>query len=116
MGKITTRRKVGDHTSEENRYYLLSQAFSQERFNSITREHWGSENSLHWVLDMVFNEDQSRNRKDNCPDNLAQLAQLELDLAPLEPSKGSMRGKLKRAGGDDDDLDLILCQFTKNQM
>ena len=58
----------------------------------------GIENRLHWSLDVVFNEDQARNRKGNCAENLALLRKLALTLARLEPSKGSMRGKLKRAG------------------
>ena len=120
VGKITASRQVGDHTSVETRYYLLSQPFSPERFNHIAREHWGIENRLHWVLDVVFNEDQSRNRKDHCQENLALLRnlarKLALNLARLEPSKGSMRGKLKRAGWDNDYLATILTQFTKIQM
>ena len=116
VGKITARRQIGDHITLESRYYLMSQAFSPERFNSIAREHWGIENRLHWVLDVVFNEDQSRNRKDHCPDNLALLRKLALNLARLEPSKGSMRGKLKRAGWDNDYLALLLSQFTTIQM
>ncbi len=94
----------------------MSQAFPPARFNQIARAHWGIENQLHWVLDVVFNEDQSRNRKDNCPDNLALLRKLALNLARLEPSKGSMRGKLKRAGWDNNYLATLLSQFTKIQM
>ena len=116
VGKITASRQQGGHTSVENRYYLLSQAFTPERFNHIVREHWGIENRLHWVLDVVFNEDQSRNRKDHCPDNLALLRKLALNLVRLEPSKGSIRGKLKRAVWDNDYLVIILSQFTKIQM
>ena len=116
VGKITARRQEGGHSSVESRYYLLSQAFSPERFNQIARAHWGIENQLHWVLDVVFNEDQSRNRKDNSPDNLALLRKLALNLARLEPSKGSMRGKLKRAGWDNTYLATLLFQFTKIQM
>ena len=67
-------------------------------------------------LAVVFNDDQSRNRKDHCPDNLALLRNLALNLARLEPSKGSIRGKLKRAGWDNDCLVIILSQFTKIQM
>ena len=116
VGKITASRQVGDRTSVESRYYLLSQAFPPERFNAIAREHWGIENRLHWTLDVVFNEDQSRNRKDHCAENLALMRKLALNLARLEPSKGSMRGKLKRAGWDNDYLVIILSQFTKIQM
>ncbi len=116
VGKITASRRLGDRTSVESRYYLLSQACSPERFNAIAREHWGIENRLHWMLDVVFNEDQSRNRKDHCPENLALMRKLALNLARLEPSKGSMRGKLKRAGWDNDYLIIILSQFTKIQM
>ena len=80
------------------------------------REHWSIENQLHWLLDVVFNEDQSRNRKDNCPDNLALLRILALNLARSEPSNGSIRGKLKRAGWDNNYLAIILFQFTKIEM
>ena len=116
VGKITAKRQQGERTSVESRYYLLSQAFPPERFNAIVREPWGTENRLHWMLDLVFNEDQSRNRKDHCPENLALMRKLALNLARLEPSKGSMRGKLKRAGWDNGYLAIILSQFTKIQM
>ena len=116
VGKITASRQIGDHTSVESRYYLLSQAFPPERFNAIVHEHWGIENRLHWMLDVVFNEDQSRNRRDHCPENLALMRKLALNLARMEPSKGSMRGKLKRAGWDNNYLAIILSQFTKIQM
>ena len=63
------------------------------------------ENRLHWVLDVTCARsstklDQARNRKGYCAENLALLRKLALNLARLEPSKGSMRGKLKRAGWD----------------
>ena len=116
VGKITAKRQTGERTSEESRYYLLSQAFPPERFNAIAREHWGIENRLHWMLDVVLNEDQSRNRKDHCAENLALMRKLALNLARMEPSKGSMRGKLKRAGWDNNYLAVLLSQFTKIQM
>ena len=70
------------------------------------------ENELHWRLDVVFNEDQSRNRKGYCAENLALLRKLAMNLAWLEPSKGSMRGKLKRAGWDNAFLTTMLSQFA----
>ena len=116
VGKVVASREIGGHTTTETRYYLLSKAFAPERFNDIVRSHWSIENQLHWVLDVVFNEDQARNRKDHGPQNLALLRKLALNLAKLEPSKGSMRGKLKRAGWDNAFLATMLSQFTKVQM
>jgi hypothetical protein len=91
-------------------------AASQERFAQIVRAHWGIENGLHWVLDVTMNEDQLRNRKDHGPENLALLRRLALNLAKREPSKGSMRGKLKRAGWDNQFLARMLAQFASPQM
>ena len=86
--KITVKRSEGEAASVESRYYLLSQAFPPERFNHIARAHWGIENQLHWVLDVVFNEDQSRNRNENSPDKLALLRKLAPNVARPEPFKG----------------------------
>jgi hypothetical protein len=65
-----------------------------------SRIHWSIESCLHWVLDVIMDEDQTRNRKDHGPHNLALLRKLALNLAKLGPSKGSMRGKLKQAAWD----------------
>lgn len=116
IGKITASREIDGKTSVETRCYLLSSALPPERFNAVVRSHWGIENGLHWVLDVVMNEDQTRNRKDQGPQNLALLRKLALNLAKLEPSKGSMRGKLKQAGWDNSFLAQILLQFTNLQM
>ena len=116
VGKVTAIRRQDGDESEQSRYYLLSEACTAERFNYIVRGHWGIENRLHWVLDVTCNEDQARNRKGHCAENLALLRKLALNLARLEASKGSMRGKLKRAGWDDGYLISILSQFTKIHM
>ena len=116
VGKIRAIRRQDDQVSEQTRYYLLSAALEPARFNAIVRGHWGIENGLHWVLDVTCNEDQARNRKGHCAENLALLRKLSLNLARLEPSKGSMRGKLKRAGWDDSFLISILSQFSKIHM
>ena len=116
VGKITATRHQDGQTSTENRYYLLSQAFPPERFNEIVRSHWGIENELHWCLDVVFNEDQARNRKGHCAENMALMRKVVLNLARLEPSKGSVRGKLKRAGWDNAFLTAMLLQFDNPSM
>ena len=116
IGKVWRRREIGDKTTTETAYYLLSTPLAPKRFGEIARQHWGIENSLHWVLDVTMNEDQARNRKDNGPQNLALLRRLALNLARLEPSKGSMKGKLKRAGWDNAYLTQLLTQFANPQM
>lgn len=116
IGKVTAARETPAKTSIETRYFLMSQALTPERFLAVVRAHWGIENGLHWVLDVTMNEDQMRNRKDNGPENLALLRRLALNLAALEPSKDSMRGKLKRAGWDNHFLAQMLAQFAAPQM
>lgn len=116
IGKVTAARETPAKTSIETRYFLMSQILTPERFLAIVRAHWGIENGLHWVLDVTMNEDQMRNRKDNGPENLALLRRLALNLATLEPSKDSMRAKLKRAGWDNQFLAQMLAQFAAPQM
>ena len=110
IAKIVAHREEGDKTSSQTRYYLLSRALGAEHLNSAVRSHWGIENTLHWSLDMTFGEDQARNRKDNGPENLGLLRRLALNMAKQEPSRGSMRGKLKRAGWDNSFLLKLLGQ------
>ena len=94
----------------------MSRTFPAERFNEIVRSHWGIENELHWCLDAIFNGDQARNRKGHCAENLALLRKPALNLARLESSKVSMRGKLKRAGWDNAFLAAMLAQFASPLM
>jgi hypothetical protein len=69
------------------------------------------------VLDVTMNEDQARQRKEHGPENIALLRRLALNVARLEPSKGSMKGKRKRAGwGDNAYLTQLLTQFASFQM
>jgi len=108
IGKVTTCRKNGTKITAATRYYLLSRVLTASEFLTATRAHWSIENTLHWVLDVTMNEDAMRNRKGNGPENLGLLRRMALNLARSEPSKGSMRGKLKKAGWNDDFiLDLI---------
>ena len=72
---------------------------------------WGIENSLHWCLDVIMNEDNARNRLDNGPYNLAILRHMALNLIRKEPSKGSLRVKIKRAGWKDAYLAKVLAQI-----
>ena len=109
-------REIRGKTTMETSYYLLSTPLSAPRFTEVARAQWGIENGLHWVLDVTMNEDRKRNWKDHGPENIGLLRRLALNLAKLEGSKGSMKGKLKRAGWNDEFLGRLLAQFAKSHM
>jgi len=111
IGKVKRVRETADKTTTETAYYLLSTALTPERFNQVVRQHWGVENSLHWRLDVIMNEDQDRTRLGNGPHNLAVLRHMALNAIQKEGSKGSLRGKFKRAGWNDDFLTKLLQLF-----
>lgn len=116
IGKISRIREATvkgvSTTSTEVAYYLLSSPLSAKRLGEVARAHWGIENGLHWVLDVVLNEDQNRTRKDHGPKNLAVLRHMALNIVRKETSKGSMRVKLKRAGWNSDFLTTLLTQLV----
>jgi predicted transposase YbfD/YdcC len=111
IGKVVRRRETADKTTTETAYYLLSQVLSPERLNQVVQQHWSIENSLHWRLDVVMNEDQDRTRMGHGPHNLAVLRHMAINAMQKEGSKGSLRGKFKRAGWDDDYLYRLLELF-----
>jgi predicted transposase YbfD/YdcC len=111
IGKVMRTRESADKTTQETAYYLLSTALSAERFNEAVRSHWGVENSLHWRLDVVMNEDQDRNRLGHGPENLAILRHMAMNAMQKDTTKGSLRGKFKRAGWDEAYLARILALF-----
>jgi predicted transposase YbfD/YdcC len=84
---------------------------SNRRFLEVVRSHWGVENRLHWWLDVVMNEDQQRNRLDNGSNNLAVLRHMALNVMQKDTTKGSLRGRIKRAGWDDRYLKNLLALF-----
>ena len=116
VGKITRIREISSQISTETAYYLLSTPLPAERFGQVVRQHWGIENSVHWVLDVTMNEDQLRHRAGHGAENLALLRRLALNLARLEPSKGSIKGKRKRAGWNHSYLTPLLAQFVSPHM
>ncbi len=68
---IESKRTLNSVTSCEKRYYIRSLESNSEKLNRIVRAHWGVENSLLWVLDLVFREDESRNRLGDTAENVA---------------------------------------------
>ena len=111
IGKVVRIRETPAKTTTETAYYLLSTPLSAERFNEVVRSHWGVENRLHWRLDVVMNEDQDRNQLGTGPENLAVLRHMAMNVMQKDATKGSLRGKLKRAGWDDAYLARLLALF-----
>jgi len=111
IGKVVRSREAGDKTTAETAYYLLSLDLSAERLNEVVRSPWGVENRLHWRLDVVMNEDQARNRLGHGPQNLAVLRHMAINVMQKDPTKGSLRGKFKRAGWNDAYLTSLLALF-----
>jgi predicted transposase YbfD/YdcC len=110
LGRITSRRRGFGKPAKPPlvRYFLLSKYVSAKRLLAIARSHWGIENRLHWVLDVVMNEDRNRTRKDHAPENLAILRRLALNILRAHPDDKSMRRKIKRAGWDNAFLTSII--------
>ena len=95
--------------SQSVRYCIMSHERSARTTAAIVRSHWGVENQLHWVLDVVFNEDQSRNRCDNAPANLSLMREFALNTLRKEPSTISVRRKRLKAARNHDYLRCAHC-------
>lgn len=89
-----TRHADGSET-DEVRYYILSRYLSGKRFSEAVRGHWGIE-SMHWVLDVNFREDDSRTRERTLGNNLSWLRRFAVSLLKRHPQKDSLRGKMIR--------------------
>jgi predicted transposase YbfD/YdcC len=98
---VESERRLGDQVSTSTRYFLSSAPLAPERLAAAVRGHWAIENSLHWVLDVTFDEDHARNRRDNGPENLAILRRLTLNLLNKARPKMSVSRKRKRSGWSD---------------
>ena len=109
IGMIESVRMVKGKTTIEIRYYISSLPNNAQKFGESVRSHWGIENSLHWVLDVGFREDDCRIRKDNAPQNFAILRHISLNLLNQEKtSKTGAKNQRLRAWWDDDYLTKIL--------
>jgi predicted transposase YbfD/YdcC len=99
IGMVAAERRIGDETTHETRYYISSLAGGAQEFGTAVRTHWGVENSVHWVLDIAFREDDSRVRKGNGAQNLAILRHIALNLLRQEKSaKCGVKAKRLKAG------------------
>lgn len=100
--KVEATREIAGKRHVEWRYYLSSLEANAERMGAIVRGHWGIENSLHWVLDVAYGEDQSRMREGNSAENFSILRRITLNLLKQDRSvKAGIKGRRLMSGWDD---------------
>ena len=89
----------------KTRLFLLSRMMTASELLQTVRDHWAIENTLHWSLDVTFNEDQFRARKDNAPANIALIGRIAMSLLQaIDDPKTSIRGRMKRCAWEDEYL------------
>jgi predicted transposase YbfD/YdcC len=112
IAALQAERIIRGVSSKEMRYYISSLPGDAQKIALAVREHWAIENSLHYVLDVTMNEDMSRVRKDNAPENLATLRRIAINMVRKDktPMKGrsSIRRAMKRAAYLNASLEQIL--------
>jgi len=97
------------HTTNDVRYYISSLADPPANVLKSIRSHWAIENTLHWVLDMSFNEDYSRIRKGNAPYVMAIIRHVALNLLQLaKTNRQSIKRLRKMCGWDENTLDVVI--------
>lgn len=106
--QVNREREVGGERTCTSHYYLTSYAGTAAEMAAFVRGHWGIENGLHWVLDVVFREDDSRVRAGHAGANLAMVRRVAVALLKRAPGKGTTPTKRLKAGWDDDYLLQVL--------
>ena len=111
LGMIEATVTRAGKTTTTCHYHVSSRPLNAEAYLTAARSHWSIENGLHWVLDMTFDEDRARSRKDHAPENLATLRKLALNLLRTARPEISIRRKRKRSGWSNDFARSIIGQM-----
>jgi len=106
--RVSSRTELKDRCRFDTRYYISSAPLSAEAAAQAVRGHWGIENSLHWVLDVVFGEDQARVRKGHGAKNMAVVRHFAINLVRAVADKKSIKRRRKVAGWNTEYLAEIL--------
>ena len=105
---VESTREVGGKIDREMRLYITSLVLLANQIGPMIRGHWMIENGLHWVLDMIFRDDECRVRTDNAPANLATIKHMAYNVMRRAATKDSMRLRRKVAAWDDDFLASLI--------
>ena len=105
---IQSEREIAGKSTHETRLYITSLALLAGAIGPMVRAHWAIENSLHWVMDMVFRDDECRVRTHNAPANFATFRHMAYNIARKAPGKDSIRLRRKTAAWDDDYLASLI--------
>jgi len=101
---VESQREIDAKTSRETRFYMTSLTLDAEAVGPMIRDHWAVENSLHWIMDMVFRDDECRVRTENAPANFTTIKHMASNLIRKAPGKDSQRLRRMTAAWDDDFL------------
>src|SRR5216684_3692175 len=105
---VESRREISGKITDETRFYITSLVLLAAAVGPMIRAHWAIENSLHWVMDMVFRDDECRVRTNNAPANFATCRHIAYNLTRKAPGKDSIRLRRKTAGWDDEYLASLI--------
>ena len=105
---VESRREIDEKIQRETRFYITSLRLRAAHLNAIVRSHWAVENNLHWVMDMIFRDDECRVRTDNAPANFTTLKHMAINLLRSAPGNDSLRLRRKVAAWDNDFLASLI--------
>jgi len=101
---VESQRKIDGATARQTRLYITSLTLGASAVGRLIRGHWTIENSLHWVMDMVFRDDECRVRTENAPANFTTIKHMASNLIRRAPGKDSQRLRRMTAAWNDDFL------------
>lgn len=105
---VESTREIAGRTERETRFYITSSRETAADLAPRLRGHWSIENSLHWIMDVTFKDDQCRVRTGHAAENFVTLKHMAANLARRAPGKDSIRMRLKTAGWDDEFLVALI--------
>ena len=105
---VESTREIADKIEHETRFYITSLVWLAHQLGPVIRSHWAIENSLHWVMDMIFRDDECRVSTNHAPANFTTIKHMALNLIRRAPGKDSFRLKRKIAAWDDEFLASLI--------